>query len=153
QGQGHLTTAAQVLAERLGWPLDKVRVVAGDTRAVEHGEMTAGSRTAVQVGNATSLAARSARRWLLEHATEKLEADQADLLLEDGVVSVKGSPQSSVPAAELVPAEGLDFVEHFDPPLPNAYSSGCHAAVVDVDPETGGVDVVRYVIAHDTGRP
>jgi carbon-monoxide dehydrogenase large subunit len=153
QGQGHLTSTAQVLAERLGWPLDKVRVVAGDTRAVEHGEMTAGSRTAVQVGNATSLAARTARRWLLEHAAEKLEADQADLVLEEGVVSVKGSPQSSVPAAELVPAEGLDFVEHFDPPLPNAYSSGCHAAVVDVDPETGGIDVVRYVIAHDTGRP
>src|SRR5207302_371445 len=114
QGQGHLTTAAQVLAERLGWPLDRVRVVAGDTRAVEHGEMTAGSRTAVQVGNATSLAARSARRWLLEHATERLEADQADLLLEEGVVSVKGAPQSSVEAAELVPAEGLDFIEHFD---------------------------------------
>ena len=152
QGQGHLTAAAQVLAERLGWPLERVRVVAGDTRAVEHGEMTAGSRTAVQVGNATSLAARSARRWLLEHAAEKLEADQGDLLLEEGVVSVKGAPQSSVEAAELVPAAGLDFVEHFQPPLPNAYSSGCHAAVVDVDPETGSVDVVRYVIAHDTGK-
>ena len=153
QGQGHLTTAAQVLAERLGWPLDRVRVVAGDTRAVDHGEMTAGSRTAVQVGNATSLAARTARRWLLERAGERLEADPADLVLEEGVASVKGAPQSSVQAAELVPATGLDFVEHFEPPLPNAYSSGCHAAVVDVDPETGSVDVVRYVIAHDTGKP
>jgi carbon-monoxide dehydrogenase large subunit len=153
QGQGHLTAAAQVLAERLGWPLERVRVVAGDTRSVEYGEMTAGSRTAIQVGNATSLAARSARRWLLEHAAEKLEADAADLVLEDGVVSVKGAPQSSLPAAEVVPAAGLDFVEHFEPPLPNAYSSGCHAAVVDVDPETGSVDIVRYVITHDTGRP
>ncbi len=152
QGQGHLTTTAQVVAERLGWPLERVRVVAGDTRAVEHGEMTAGSRTAVQVGNASSLAAQSARRWLLEHAAEKLEADVADLVLEDGVVSVKGAPSSSIPAAEVVPEAGLDVVETFQPPLPNAYSSGCHAAVVDVDPTTGSVEIVRYVIAHDTGR-
>ncbi len=152
QGQGHLTTTAQVVAERLGWPLERVRVVAGDTRAVEHGEMTAGSRTAVQVGNASSLAAQSARRWLLEHAAEKLEADIADLVLEDGVVSVKGAPSSSIPAAEVVPEAGLDVVETFQPPLPNAYSSGCHAAVVDVDPTTGSVEIVRYVIAHDTGR-
>src|SRR5207237_2246973 len=60
---------------------------------------------------------------------------------------------SGLSAAELVPEAGLDFVEHFQPTLPNAYSSGCHAAVVDVDPETGSIDVVRYVIAHDTGRP
>ena len=152
QGQGHLTTTAQVVAERLGWPLERVRVVAGDTRAVEHGEMTAGSRTAVQVGNASSLAAQSARRWLLEHAAEKLEADVADLVLEDGVVSVTGAPSSSISAAEVVPEEGLDVVETFQPPLPNAYSSGCHAAVVDVDPVTGSIEVVRYVIAHDTGR-
>src|SRR5438105_3359702 len=153
QGQGHLTAAAQVLAERLGWPLERVRVVAGDTRAVEHGEMTAGSRTAVQGGKATSLAARSARRWPPANAADTLEADPADLALEAGVISVKGPPQSSLPAAELVPQAGLDFVEHFQPTLPNAYSSGCHAAVVDVDPETGSIDVVRYVIAHDTGRP
>jgi carbon-monoxide dehydrogenase large subunit len=152
QGQGHLTAAAQVVAERLDWPLERVQVVAGDTRAVEFGEMTAGSRTAVQVGNASSLAAQSARRWLLEHAAEKLEADVADLVLEDGVVSVTGAPSSSIPAAEIVPEEGLDVVETFQPPLPNAYSSGCHAAVVDVDPTTGSVEVVRYVIAHDTGR-
>jgi carbon-monoxide dehydrogenase large subunit len=153
QGQGHLTAAAQVVAERLDWPIERVRAVAGDTRSVEWGEMTAGSRTAVQVGNAASLAARSARRWLLEHAAEKLEADQADLLMEEGVISVRGAPASSIPAAELVPDEGIDFVDTFQPPMPNAYSSGCHAAVVDVDPQTGSVDVVRYVIAHDTGRP
>jgi carbon-monoxide dehydrogenase large subunit len=153
QGQGHLTAAAQVLADRLGWPLDRIRAVAGDTASVEWGEMTAGSRTAIQVGNAVSMAAASARRWILEHAAEKLEADAADLVLEEGVVSVKGSPASSVPAAEVVPEEGLEVVETFQPPMPNAYSSGCHAAVVDVDPATGSVEIVRYAIAHDTGRP
>ncbi len=152
QGQGHLTVAAQVVAERLDWPLERVRVVAGDTRAVEQGEMTAGSRTAVQVGNAASRAARSTRRWLLEHAAEKLEADPADLVMDAGVISVRGAPAISIAAAEVVPEDGLDIVESFQPPLPNAYSSGCHAAVVDIDPQTGSVDVVRYVVAHDTGR-
>jgi aerobic carbon-monoxide dehydrogenase large subunit len=152
QGQGHLTATAQVMAERLDWPLDRIQVVAGDTRVLEFGEMTAGSRTAVQVGNATSLAARSARRWLLEHAAEKLEADPVDLVMEDGVIRVTGAPTISVPAADLVPEEGIDFVETFQPSMPLAYSSGCHAAVVEVDPETGSVEVVRYVIAHDNGR-
>jgi aerobic carbon-monoxide dehydrogenase large subunit len=152
QGQGHVTITAQVVAERLDWPLERVRVVAGDTRAVEYGEMTAGSRTAVQVGNAASLAAQSARRWLIEHAAEKLEADQADLVMEEGVISVKGAPGSSVRAEQVVPEEGLDVVESFQPAMPNAYSSGCHAAVVEVDPETGSVEVIRYVIAVDSGR-
>jgi aerobic carbon-monoxide dehydrogenase large subunit len=152
QGQGHLTTAAQVVAERLGWPLERVRAVAGDTRSVEWGEMTAGSRTAVQVGNAAAMAATSARRWLLEHGAEKLEADAADLVLEEGVISVRGVPGRSIPAAEVVPEEGIDVVETFQPPLPNAYSSGCHAAVVEVDPVTGSIEILRYAIAHDTGR-
>jgi carbon-monoxide dehydrogenase large subunit len=152
QGQGHLTVAAQVVAERLGWQLDRVRAVAGDTRAVEIGEMTAGSRTAVQVGNAASLAAQSARRWLLEHAAEKLEADPVDLVMDDGVISVKGAPATSIPAVDVVPEEGLDVVESFQPPMPLAYSSGCHAAVVEVDPQTGSVEIIRYVVAHDNGR-
>jgi aerobic carbon-monoxide dehydrogenase large subunit len=154
QGQGHLTALAQLTADRLGWPLERVRVVAGDSRTLAYGEMTAGSRTAVQVGNAASLATRSARRWLLERAADRLEAAVEDLVLEDGVVEVRGAPQSRVPAEELLPEEGIDVTEHFEPPSPyaNAYSSGCHVAVVSVDPETGGVDLVRYVIAADTGR-
>ena len=153
QGQGHLTTAAQVAADRLSWPLERVTVTAGDTRVLGFGEMTAGSRTAVQVGNASSLAAQAARHWLLEHAAEKLEADPSDLLMEDGVISVKGAPSSSIEATDLLPAEGIEFTETFEPQLPNAYSSGCHAAAVEVDPETGGVEILAYAIAHDTGQP
>ena len=153
QGQSHLTTAAQVAAERLSWPLERVEVTAGDTRVLPFGEMTAGSRTAVQVGNASSLAAQAARKWLLEHAAEKLEADPRDLVMEEGVISVKGTPSSSIDATDLVPSEGIEFTESFEPRLPNAYSSGCHAAAVEVDTETGSVEILRYAIAHDTGRP
>jgi carbon-monoxide dehydrogenase large subunit len=152
QGQSHATMAAQVLVDRLGWPLERVNVVAGDTSVVGRAEMTAGSRTAVQVGNAVSRAATSTRRLLLQRAGEALEADLADLVLEDGVVSVRGAPARSLPAEELVPEEGLEVSETFSPDRPFAFSSGCHAALVEVDPTTGSVDVKRYVIVHDTGR-
>jgi carbon-monoxide dehydrogenase large subunit len=152
QGQAHQTVASQVLADRLGWPLERIQVTAGDTRYVSRAELTAGSRTAVQVGNATAKAAGTLRRRLLERAAEVLEADPADLLMEDGVVSVRGVPARSVPAVELVPEEGLEVSEVFSPSRPLTFSSGCHAAVVEVDPSTGSVDLKRYVIAHDTGR-
>ena len=56
-------------------------------------------------------------------------------------------------ATEVVPSEGLEVLETFDPKRPTTYSSGCHAAVVAVDPDTGQVEVLKYVIAHDTGKP
>ena len=153
QGQGHQTMAAQVAADRLGWPIEKISVIAGDTSHVPFALLTAGSRSAVQVGNATAKAAATLRRQLLERAGEVLEADPADLVLEEGVIAVRGAPGKNVPAAEVVPADGLEVLETFDPKRPTTYSSGCHAAVVAVDPETGQVEVLRYVIGHDTGQP
>jgi carbon-monoxide dehydrogenase large subunit len=153
QGQGHRTMAAMMLADRLGWPIDRIEVTVGDTSAVPFAALTAGSRSAVQVGNATALAGAAMRRALLERAAEVLEADPVDLVLEDGVVSVKGAPTRSLDAREVVPQEGLEVSERFEPALPLAWASSCSVAVVSVDPETAGVNVVRYVIAHDSGRP
>ncbi len=153
QGQGHQTMAAQVAADRLGWPIEKISVTAGDTSHVPFALLTAGSRSAVQVGNATAKAAASLRRRLLERAGEVLEADAADLVMEEGVISVRGAPARRVPATEVVPDGGLEVFEKFDPNRGTAFSSGCHAAIVAVDPETGQVEVLRYVIAHDTGKP
>jgi carbon-monoxide dehydrogenase large subunit len=152
QGQGHQTMAAQVAADRLGWPIEKIQVTAGDTSLVPFALLTAGSRSAVMVGNATAKAALAMRKILLERATEVLEADESDLTLEEGVISVRGTPAKRLDATRLIPQEGLDHLESFDPNRPTAYSSGCHAAVVAVDPETGQVEVVRYVIAHDVGK-
>jgi carbon-monoxide dehydrogenase large subunit len=81
-----------------------------------------------------------------------LEADAADLIVEDGSITVRGAPSKRVPLSEVVPAEGLEVLESFDPKRPLTYSSGCHAAVVAVDAETGQVEILRYVIAHDTGK-
>ena len=152
QGQGHQTMAAQVAADRLGWPFEKIRVTAGDTRNTPHAELTAGSRTAVQVGNATAKAAVAMRKRLFERAGDVLEADAADLVIDDGRISVRGAPAKSVPVSDVVPDEGIEVLETFDPNRPLAYSSGCHAAMVAVDPDTGEVEILRYVIAHDTGK-
>jgi carbon-monoxide dehydrogenase large subunit len=92
------------------------------------------------------------RKKLLERAGDVLEADAADLVLEDGVISVRGAPAKKVSVTDVVPDEGLEVLESFDPQRPLTFSSGCHACVVAVDPETGQVDVLRYVIAHDTGQ-
>jgi aerobic carbon-monoxide dehydrogenase large subunit len=152
QGQGHQTMAAQVLADHLGWPLGRITVRAGDTAAVAGALLTAGSRTAIHVGNATARAGASARRRILELAADVLEANEADIVIEDGTVSVRGVPGQSVPLSEVIPEEGIEVLENWDAPTPTAYPSGCHAAVVEVDSETGAIRVVDYVIAHDAGR-
>jgi carbon-monoxide dehydrogenase large subunit len=152
QGQGHETMAALVSAERLGWPLDKIKVTAGDTEKVPFALLTAGSRSAVLVGGAASQAAKALRKRILERAGEVLEADEQDLVLDEGVITVRGAPAKSVPATEVIPEAGLEVLESFDPARPLTFSSGCHAARVAVDPNTGQVQVLKYVIAHDTGK-
>ena len=151
-GQGHETMAALVAADRLGWPFDKIKVAAGDTANVPFALLTAGSRSAVQVGNATSRAATAMKRQLLDRGAEVLEADAQDLVIEDGAITVRGTPARRVPVTDVIPENGLEVLETFDPARPITFSSGCHAAIVAVDPDTGGVEVLRYVIAHDTGK-
>ena len=152
QGQGHQTMASQIVAERLGWPMERVRVVAGDSAVVPYGLLTAGSRSAVHVGNAAAGVALEARRRLLELAAERLEADPTDLVLSDGVVAVRGAPSRRVEASELVPDTGLEVAYDFTPEQGTTWASGCLAAVVEVDLETYRVDVVRALLVHDSGR-
>jgi carbon-monoxide dehydrogenase large subunit len=151
QGQGHLTAAAQVLADRLGWPLDKVKVIAGDTRVVPWALLTAGSRSGIHVGNATAAAAAAVRKKLLDMAAEVLEANPVDLTLEEGVISVKGVPDKSVPATKVL-EHPVEAEVKWETRTGTSYPSSCHAAAVTIDPETGSVDVLRYAIAHDTGK-
>jgi carbon-monoxide dehydrogenase large subunit len=152
QGQGHQTFVAQVVADRLGWPIDRVDVRTGDSREIASSMVTAGSRSAVEVGNSVSMSATSARRTLLERASERLEAGSEDLVLSVDGVMVRGVPDRSVPLKDLV-GNGLEAVAAWDSKGRAAWASSCHAAEVRVDVETGGVEVVRYVIAHDSGRP
>lgn len=151
QGQGHQTMVAQIVATRLGWPMDRVRVVAGDTGAISHGFNTAGSRSAVHVGNAAARVGRDARDRVLELAGDRLEADVADLELEHGAVQVRGAPTRHIEVSDLVPDGGLEIVSEFSPDQATTWVGGCQAVVVEVDLETGRADVVRSILAHDSG--
>ena len=151
QGQGHQTFVAQVVADRLGWPIGRVQVRAGDSRDVAFSFVTAASRSALEVGNSVALSATAARRMLIERAAQELEAAPEDLVLGVDGVGVRGVPERRVPLDRLVGA-GLEAAETWNSNGRPAWASSCHAAVVGVDRETGSVDVRRYVIAHDSGR-
>ncbi len=152
QGQGHQTFVAQVVADRLGWPIDRVEVRAGDSRDVANSFVTAGSRSALEVGNSVAMSAASARKMLIDRAADTLEAAAEDLVVTAESIAVRGVRDRSVSVADLV-GDGLEASAVWDTKGRAAWASSCHAAVVAIDVETGGVDVMRYVIAHDSGRP
>jgi aerobic carbon-monoxide dehydrogenase large subunit len=162
-GQGIETTLAQICAEELGVTPDDVTVVHGDTALVPVGIGAFGSRGAVVGGSATLQAARTLRQKLLAVAARALEADPADLALEDGRVAVRGFRSRSVSFGDLARAAlpGSGLPEGMDPGLDAravftvpeiTYPYGMDAALVDVDPETGHVRVLKYVIVCDVGR-
>jgi carbon-monoxide dehydrogenase large subunit len=152
QGQGHQTFVAQVAADRLGWPIERVEVHAGDSRDVPFSFVTAGSRSALEVGNSVALSAASARRMLLERASQKLEVATEDLVIDADGAGVRGVPDRRVSLQDLI-GDGLEATEVWDSKGKKAWASSCHVAVLSVDVETGAVDIERYVIAHDSGRP
>jgi carbon-monoxide dehydrogenase large subunit len=151
-GQGHETAAALVAGEHLGWPLDLITVVAGDSDAVPTGRNTSASRSAVEMGNAVGLAAAAARCKLLELAAGRLEVAAEDLELGPAGAFVRGVPDRRAALEELIP-NGLDVSEVYDAERRRAYAAGCAAIVVEVDVETGAVSVLRHVFVHDVGRP
>ncbi len=152
QGQGHQTMAAEVLANRLGWPSSRIVVRAGDTAIVPWATLTAGSRSAIHVGNATSRAAIAMRELIVKRAAAVLEVAEDDLELVNGQVHVKGVPSRSLDATSIIGESPIEVLIVLENELPTAYSSGCHVAVIELDAATGFVKIVRYVIAHDAGR-
>lgn len=165
QGQGHETTFAQVAADALEIPLENIKVTTGDTRHIPYGVGTVASRSAAITSSAILLSAASVQEKALLLASEKLEAPREDLKFGGGKVYVKGMPERSASLGELAqfsigglgailpPAvtPGLEAEEYFSPSQ-SSFSSGCHVAVVEVDPETGFVKVLRYIAGHDCGK-
>jgi carbon-monoxide dehydrogenase large subunit len=162
QGQGHETTLAQICADTLGVPLDSISVVGGDSALIPQGIGTFASRVGVLAGNATRAAAQEVHDKVLRIAGHLLEAHPADLVLEDGQVTVRGTAGKGLPlrmvaraavgrGLPVAEAPGLEATHYFKAPK-MAYTNGVHVAAVEVDPETGRVAIERYVIAHDCGR-
>jgi carbon-monoxide dehydrogenase large subunit len=153
QGQGHATTVAQLVADQLGVPLERVRVLQPDTATSPPGSGTFASRGAIVQQGAAGAAAVTLRKRILDLAGGLLEASPADLELRDGRVSVRGMPDRGVGLADIARAAGtasLEVTERFDPPGPT-FSGAVHVASVEVDRETGRVSLRAYAVVEDCG--
>nr|WP_290666047.1 xanthine dehydrogenase family protein molybdopterin-binding subunit [Ardenticatena sp.] len=163
QGQGHFTSFAQVVAEQLGVPVEDITVVTGDTAEFHWGTGTFASRGAVVAGSAIYEAAKAVREKVLRMASEELEVSPDDLELADGNVFVRGAPDRALRLGDLAIAAnplrgavapdtepGLEATRYFGPPR-GATASGVHAMLLEVDPETGFVRILKYVVVHDCG--
>jgi aerobic carbon-monoxide dehydrogenase large subunit len=162
-GQGHRTTAAQIVADMFAVTPGDVRVLDGDTARTPFGMGTFGSRSGVFIAGTVSRAGRIVRDKLLRVAEILLEAAHEDLELVDGTVGVLGAPSRRIPLAAIAGAAHfaphvraelgdptLNATAFFDPPHPT-HSNGTIAAAVEVDRGTGGVAIKRIVVVEDCG--
>ncbi len=159
-GTSHETTIAQLTADALGVPIESVRVLQGDTAATAYSTGSYGSRTAVVSAGAVALAAGDVRRKLVEVAAAALEASPDDLEVVDGVIGVRGSPDRTLTVVEAATAAywgprvpGVDQIlsSTRSYAAPETWSNACITAVVEVDADTGVVDVRRIVVVEDCG--
>jgi len=163
-GQGIETVLAQIAADALGVGLDAVQVVNGDTALQPFGSGSWASRTTVVTGNAVHAAATAVAERARQLAARMLEAAEDDLVAADGTIAIRGDPQSAVTLAQIAraaapasgylrPGEpaGLTARRRFDV-THMTYPYGVHVAVADVDPGTGEVRVLRYLVAYEVGR-
>jgi carbon-monoxide dehydrogenase large subunit len=160
-GQGHQTAYAQLAAEKLGLPLDKIRVLQGDTDAVGFGRGTGGSRSLPVGGAALAHAADKLIAKGRKIAAHMLEAAEADIAFDDGSFAIAGTDRrvtldavarAAFNPGQLPPDLEPGFAEsgHFTPPQPT-FPNGCHVCEVELDPETGEIAVLRYLVVDDFG--
>jgi carbon-monoxide dehydrogenase large subunit len=161
-GQGHETAYAQIVADELDVSIEDVEVVQGDTDRIPTGKGTSGSRSTVLGGNAVGRSAGAVARKARRIAAHRLEAAETDVVRSDGEFHLKGAPARSVSFADVAAeAYGGDIPDDVDPGLEEttfyeadgtAYSFGTHAAVVEVDPDTGALEIRRYLAVDDCGE-
>jgi carbon-monoxide dehydrogenase large subunit len=164
QGQGHFTSFAQIAADQVGVDVRNVDVVTGDTDQFYWGAGTFASRGAVVAGNAVNEAAKVVRQKIMRLAAEHFECAEEDLEIADGAVCVVGVPGQAVKLGALAlkanpmrgavrpgTEPGLESTQYFGPPR-GATASGVHAMIVEVDPQTFMLKVLKYVVVHDCGN-
>ena len=155
-GQGHETAYVQLTAAQLGVDGEKIRIRQGDTDAIPVGGGTGGARSLYSEGQAILLTANSVINKGKEAASEELEAAVADITFADGRFSIVGTDRGIdildlAAARRRKGAAGLDAAE-VAPIDHHTFPNGCHMAEVEIDPETGVVQVVRYVVCDDFGK-
>jgi carbon-monoxide dehydrogenase large subunit len=161
-GQGHVTTWAQLVADTLQVPLMTIAVRHSDTAIVPTGVGTFGSRSAAVGGSAVHIAAERVRARALRVAAHLLEVSPADVELEAGRYVLRGVPDRSLSLAEVAAAAYAGQVPDSDEPgleathafkiLGETFPFGAHLALVEVEPETGKVKLLKYVAVDDCGK-
>jgi carbon-monoxide dehydrogenase large subunit len=162
-GQGHETTFAQIVADKLGVDINSIEVVHGDTGQVQYGWGTYGSRSAAVGGSAIAKAVDKVIEKGRKIAAHLLEAAEEDVVFENGNYAVRGAPDQAKSWGDVAlmahlahnyPSNlepGLNELAFYDPSN-FTFPFGTHIAVVEVDPETGAVEIQRYLAVDDVGN-
>jgi carbon-monoxide dehydrogenase large subunit len=162
-GQGHDTTYAQIVSDKLGVDYDDIEIVEGDTNKIPQGMGTYGSRSAAVGGGAIAKSAQKVIDKGRKIAAHQLEADPEDIAFEDGEYQVVGAPDRSMTIQDVAGASylahdipddtepGLEATSFFDPDN-FVFPFGLHAAVVEVDPDTGEIEFDTYLAVDDVGN-
>ena len=154
-GQGHETVYATFLADHTGIPVDKIRIIQGDTDLIPQGGGTGGSRSVTVQSTATLATATTIRRQFAEYLAGKTGADGVDF--DDEVFRIPGSNETPtmLEVAEMARRDGrtdlLDVQERIKLEA-RSFPNGCHVAEVEIDPETGQLVVDRYTVTDDFGN-
>jgi carbon-monoxide dehydrogenase large subunit len=163
-GQGQETSFAQLAADELGLPIDDVLVLHGDTAVVATGIGTFGSRAMAVGGGAVVMSTTKVKDKARRLASHMMEALPDDVVYSEGRIYVKGHAEKGVTLAEVAAAAwagadlppdtepGLEATSHFNP-AGATFPFGAHIAVVEIDPESGQVKLLRYIAVDDCGTP
>jgi carbon-monoxide dehydrogenase large subunit len=167
QGQGYQTAFAQIAADAVGVRYEDVDVVTGDTGAIPYGIGSFASRVTANAGPSMMQAGTELKGKILKIAAHLLEAGVEDLEIVDGSVRVRGVPARTVSLQQVAQlgnggrafgmvmpaglAIGLEASAYFTPSQAG-YCGSCHVCILDVDPDSGEVQIVRYVVGHDCGN-
>ncbi len=164
QGQGQRTTLTQIVADRLGCRMEDVIMTMADTAAIAHGIGAFASCQAVNAGSSAHMAGEAVRQKVVELAARTLGVSPTDVDVEDGRATARSGNKPSLTFGELArlaqgmpgvsfpdgQAAGLEHTAYFTAPQAS-YCNGTHVVEVEVDPMTGGVTLLNYTIAHDSG--
>ncbi|MDO9412303.1 MAG: xanthine dehydrogenase family protein molybdopterin-binding subunit [Pseudolabrys sp.] len=153
-GQGHQTSYAQLVAERLDLPPERVRVIQGDTDKIKTGAGTGGSSSIPVGGVSVDRATTTLAEQLKDLAADALEASAGDLEIADGAIKVVGTDKA-ISFADLAShpkatPEILSASKDFSTDLPT-FPNGTHIAEIEIDPETGNTEIIKYVVVDDFG--
>src|SRR5216684_3493285 len=165
QGQGTRTTLSQIVADEVGCRLADIVMTAGDTAAIAQGIGAFASRQAINAGSSALIAGGNVRNQIVALAARVLGVAEGDIDVADGAATARGGNRPSLSLGELArlaqgmpgfsfrpgQAPGLEHTAYFTPPQAS-YCNGTHVPVVDVDPFTGGVKLLDYTVAHDSGN-